>query len=387
MSQITSSHARGSQPLAFASQEPSRSVVHRNWAYPLYGAIGDRLALSHVADAYRRYPGESVTLLTRVQAHQAVVSYDLYITIPAGVRLKDYRGPASGGSELVETDLLIWRHNDALVPGMVHDYELFLQIESSVHEQIESRAWVTYPLAQLPEPLGNGTNAQERQPANGTATSQSAVPLPSFTDETTTITVITKGDYLQYLPTLYEQDQLMNQLLILLEGFWAPLEGQLTNIQDYFDPKLAPRDMLRWLVAWFDLPLTDWFADETQLRRAFIALITPYWVRDHYGRPRQFIPYRQRGTRQGLQKFIEILTGEPVEIIENSAHQFRLGAATRLGLGLTFGSDLHCPHNFLVRVAANARSKEQQLRALIEAEKPAHTTFTLEWVTTEEGVR
>lgn len=373
--------------MAFAIQEQSRTVSPRNGAYPIYGAIGDRLALSHVADTYRRYRGESVTLLTRVQAHQAVASYDLYIVIPPGVRLKDYRGPASGGSELVENDLLIWRHNDALGPGMVHDYELLLQIESSVHEQVESRAWVTYPPLQLSELVGNGPNAQDLQSANGTAASQLAVPLPSVNDETTTITVVTKGDYLQYLPTLYEQDPLMNQLLILLESFWAPLEGQLANIQDYFDPKLAPSAMLRWLVAWFDLPLTDWFADEMQLRRAFITLITPYWLRDQQGRPRQFIPYRQRGTRQGLQKFIEILTGEPVEIIENSAHQFRLGPATRLGLGLTFGSDLHCPHNFLVRVAASARSKEPQLRALIEAEKPAHTTFILEWVTTEEDVR
>jgi hypothetical protein len=119
--------------------------------------------------------------------------------------------------------------------------------------------------------------------------------------------------------------------------------------------------------------------------------------------------YRRRGTRVALQRYLEILTQHPVEISERRAKNFTLGLQGRLGVGVALGKG-NVPHTFTVRVrmprvvpppglseeAAQDEVKRLEaerrglLMRLIDAEKPAHTSYQLEILpagASNDGVR
>jgi hypothetical protein len=87
---------------------------------------------------------------------------------------------------------------------------------------------------------------------------------------------------------------------------------------------------------------------------------------------------------------LEIFTGEQAEIIEHRANNFRLGPEGRLGPGIALGT-LNVPHTFTVIMPAppvseleadeeSARRETERRRiieSIIQAEKPAHTGYTL----------
>jgi hypothetical protein len=93
--------------------------------------------------------------------------------------------------------------------------------------------------------------------------------------------------------------------------------------------------------------------------------------------------YRRRGTRAGLQEYLEIYTGEKPRIVEHGARNFRLGRDARLGRDLALGTR-NQPHTFTVslRLPSLPERREQErcrtIRAIVEAEKPAHTAYTLD---------
>jgi hypothetical protein len=105
--------------------------------------------------------------------------------------------------------------------------------------------------------------------------------------------------------------------------------------------------------------------------------------------------HRRRGTKQGLQEYLETYTGGEVQIIEHRAHNFCLGADARLGPGIALGRN-NLPHTFTVilrlpPIAENQvngggsleertrreRERRRVIQAIIEAEKPAYTAYTL----------
>jgi phage tail-like protein len=196
------------------------------------------------------------------------------------------------------------------------------------------------------------------------------------TTEAAELLVLAKGRYLRYLPRIFqEQDELMGRFLMLFESFWAPIEGQIDNIPMYFDPALTPVKLLPWLASWVDLTLDDHWpeAKRRQLLRAAVSL------------------YRKRGTKRGLQEYLEIYTGAQVQISEHGARNFLLGPDARLGPGVALGT-LNMPHTFTVTVylppvdgvAATAAERERyeadrrrMIETIIEAEKPAQTSYNL----------
>jgi hypothetical protein len=113
--------------------------------------------------------------------------------------------------------------------------------------------------------------------------------------------------------------------------------------------------------------------------------------------------YRRRGTRAALQRYLEIFTQRPVEILEKRAKNLTLGSRARLGVGVALGTG-NMPHTFTVKVqlrpitpppdmdeaaaaAEVARLEKQRLELIhrmIMAEKPAHTSYRLEVVPVTE---
>jgi phage tail-like protein len=155
-------------------------------------------------------------------------------------------------------------------------------------------------------------------------------------------------------------------------------ERLLEGIQRYFDPgpdsplapgkvadyNRAPADFLAWLAGWVALTLrNDWTDDH---KRNFIAKAAQL--------------YRLRGTKAGVIQFVQTYTGgPPVEISEEGA-EFQLGVHSRIGEDTIIGGG--APFFFRVKLTnSDPRGFQKQkdmVTALIEMQKPAHTSFTLD---------
>jgi phage tail-like protein len=307
------------------------------------------VTLAHVADSSRRYPGETVTFLTRVEAQQALADFTLRLAVPDGLVLGETRmlpNPAGDLPQLVFLDgtrYLIWTQRN-LRSGERYEYQMGTTV------------------APTDKPL----TLSSRAVALVTDRSDGGAPL--IQAATATVEVTPQGQLLKYLPALYtEQDEFMGRFVMLFESFWQPIEERINNIHYYLDPKLTPPDLLPWLATWVDLMLDEKWPEEK--RRKLLSAMVPL--------------YRQRGTRRGLQQYLEIYTGQQAHIVEHRAHNFQLGKITRLGPSAALGKR-NVSHTFSVTLTLPPLESEEQrkerqrkIEAIIESEKPAHTAYTL----------
>lgn len=348
------------------------------------------LIISHVAATPKRYPGEVVRLHTRVTVLADVTGFTLTITIPRTLVLTTYRAEWDGGIGSLEFadggQVVRWRERNALTPGRCLDYLIEGAIDADqlvwhLPDQSPVDILSDYDATDAPtvrqDRLFLASKASVTYSADDKEESPAQMLDDQFQDETTYVTVIAKGHYLQYLPALYEQDDFMGRFLMLFESFWGPLEAQLAQVHHLFDPRLAPATLLPWLASWYDLELpTGW--SEVQ-KRAIVAQVLRL--------------YRRQGACAGLQEYIEYFSGGKVTITEYAASSFRIGRDAQLGSGLAFGS-ANRPHTFAVHITApritsrcegSLSERERNTRlaqlteliaALIDAEKPAHTVCT-----------
>ena len=309
------------------------------------------LVIAHAADFYRRYPGETVTFFTRVDVCEPLPGFTVRIGLPEGLTPGATQATPNhdgGLPQLVFVEnarYLIWKLDKAVRPGERYEYQLEATIASTdLDRSLTSRAVAT---------------ATIRSDGAG---------LPVFQADSVTVTVLAKGRYLKYLPALYtDQDDLMGRFLMLFESFWEPIEDRIDNIHYYFDPRMTPSDLLPWLATWVDLVLDEQWPDEK--RRQLLSAMVPL--------------YRCRGTRHGLQRYLEIYTGQPARIAEHRAHNFVLGAITRLGPSAALGKH-NVSHTFDVTLRlppaeneSKRHERRRKIEAIIESEKPAHTAYTL----------
>jgi phage tail-like protein len=174
--------------------------------------------------------------------------------------------------------------------------------------------------------------------------------------------------YLQYLPAIYSENEFMGRFLKIFEDVLTPVEQTINQIPLYFDPKLAPEEFLTWLAFWLDLVLDqEWPAAR---RRRLIRHATEL--------------YQWRGTRRGLERYLEIYAGV-CPIITEHFGGIQLGEESRLGVNTILGDGrAHC---FTVRLELeeSLAVDEEKVRAIIEAEKPAHAAYELEIVSQENS--
>jgi phage tail-like protein len=306
--------------------------------------------IAHVADFSRCYPGEKVTFFTRVDVQQAIAGFTLRIAVPDGLAPGETRAiPNPDGSlpQLVFLDgarYLSWTVRRELSRGERCEFQLEATIAPTARPlALSSRAVVL-------------------------VADRSEGGAPQVQAETTTVEVAPTGRLLKYLPALYaEQDEFMGRFVMLFESFWLPIEDRINHVYYYLDPKLAPPDLLPWLATWVDLVLDEKWPEEKR-RKLLSAMV---------------LLYRQRGTRRGLQQYLEIYTGQQAHIVEHRAHNFQLGKITRLGPSAALGKR-NVSHTFSVTLtlppAANEeerKERQRKIEAIIESEKPAHTAYTL----------
>ena len=334
------------------------------------------LQIAHVAAPSKRYSGEPVTLYTRVEVAREVAGFTVRIHVPPGLVVQDYRAlqgdllpyfetavgavaPTAtavarrNGSEPAQ--FVVWQMTQRQAAGAVHEYAVDALVDTNHLDQVlHSQAWVL-----------EGVGAQATIVGR----------------EVLSIAVYGKAQYLRHLPALFEQDEFMGRFLMMIESFWQPIDQQIEQVPHYFDPQLTPPRFLPWLASWFNLALDDLWS-EAQQRRLLGAIARLY---------------RMRGTREALQQYLEIYTGGTVEIVERRARNLRLGPGARLGVGVAMGTG-NVPHSCTVRihmatvpyVDAQGRPRtpaevtvlQQQrlhtIKSIIDHEKPAHVSYTLE---------
>lgn len=149
--------------------------------------------------------------------------------------------------------------------------------------------------------------------------------------------------YINYLPQIYHTD-FTSRFIALIEALYMPILWQVENFDFYLDVKTMPPHFLNWVAGWFGISFdSTWTVEQ---RRSLIR--------------EAHTLYPRRGTKKALERLLEIYTGRTPEILDLQDDQD--------------------PFTFTVKLPVRERDVNRQLvERLIEANKPAHTTYTLEF--------
>jgi phage tail-like protein len=171
------------------------------------------------------------------------------------------------------------------------------------------------------------------------------------------------SSYVQYLPAPYQLDPFVGRFLLIFESILGPIEQTIDTVANYFDPRVAPPELLPWLASWVGIELDEHWPLE---RRRQLIL----WAARLY---------RLRGTRRGLREHLRLYTGRTPLIVENF-DGVRLGEDAMLGVSTQIGSDSPRAHALRVTVFADPSDSvdERIVRQIIELQKPAHVAYTFE---------
>ncbi len=345
------------------------------------------IALSHVADFTRRYPGEMVSFYTRVRMRAAApgpgaraslptLQTQVRVALSAGLILDTYE-------VLVGPDDMPWITVDDGANNLIWRVDLPPQARATGDDWLEYRVQARVAPGQDDRLLTSRAIVTAALPVHAQSPQNHAAET-LYVEETATIAVAARGRYLRYLPALYRDDELMGRLLMLFESFYGPIEQHIGCLDLYFDPQFTPPEVLPWLASWLDLVLDERWPEAR--RRALLRAAAKL--------------YRRRGTRRGLEEYLEIYTGVRPRIVEHRAHNLQLGPEARLGQGVALGR-ANLPHTFTVTLCLSPdhllrpqdagsrpapggedvdeaeRRLVRRIRAIIDAEKPAHTHYTV----------
>ena len=147
------------------------------------------------------------------------------------------------------------------------------------------------------------------------------------------------------LPGIYHTD-FMSRFLALFEATELPIMWTIDHFNLFLSPGTSPDAFLSWLANWFEI-VFDATWSEAQ-RRTLLKEASPI--------------YSRRGTRWALSRVLEIYLGQPPEIIEFQ--------------------DAKDPYTFTVKLPVRLGQVSRELLVqMIDASKPAHTNYNLEFRT------
>lgn len=164
------------------------------------------------------------------------------------------------------------------------------------------------------------------------------------------------------LPAIYAADDFAQRLLAALDTVVAPVHVTLDNLWAYLDPQLAPADFVDWLGGWV---AADAAIDAPAARREAVR--------------RAVELHRVRGTGQGLAEQVRMAFGVTAEVVDSGGTTWSLTPGAELP-----GSP---EPSMTVRVHPTGGNPvpAARLRELIEANRPAHVTYTVEILSAAPG--
>ena len=173
-----------------------------------------------------------------------------------------------------------------------------------------------------------------------------------------------RSKLLAYLPGVFsegEESDFLARYLLIFETIVDGVDRQLGALPAFFAPDTAPESFLPWLASWVGLVVEDGWPEER--RRAVLARATDL--------------HRWRGTLRGLREHLQLYTGVEPEIVERGSG-LTLGPKSRLGHQTVLGRGDR-PYHFsvVIRVPDPTALDRFRLRAIVEAQRPAHTTYAL----------
>jgi len=160
------------------------------------------------------------------------------------------------------------------------------------------------------------------------------------------------------LPGLYAGDEFAGRFLAGLDAVLAPVLATLDCLPAYIDPRLAPADFLRWLAGWV------------------AANIDPDWpvARQREAVGRAVALHRWRGTRHGLSEEISLACGVEPEIEDNG------GVSWSASPGSPLPGSAEPALTVRLRVPDQQAGVVERVRAVVEANRPAHVPYRIEVV-------
>ena len=148
--------------------------------------------------------------------------------------------------------------------------------------------------------------------------------------------------YVDYLPSIFAENDFLGRFLLIFESIWEPLEHRQDHMEMYVDPATCPASFLTWLASWFDMDVGAHWPENR--------------VRDLLGQAMDL--YQWRGTRYAMARLIELWTGVSPEIEESPTQPFVF--------------------NVRMRPEPGSPIDKQLVEDLLRAHKPAHAGFVLE---------
>jgi phage tail-like protein len=170
------------------------------------------------------------------------------------------------------------------------------------------------------------------------------------------------------LPEIFRRtiqpNSLLDALLAVMEGLPTPSEDVLENIDHFFDPYRTPERFVHFLAAWVDLtPLLRNVSEEAD--QEVLALpVGSGWLRELIAAAAEMAQWR--GTRHGMQRFLETATGLSGYEIDEHVSDDSTGEIL--------------PYHIRVRAPQAAKRFQPLVEKLIEMEKPAYVTYRLEFL-------
>jgi phage tail-like protein len=185
----------------------------------------------------------------------------------------------------------------------------------------------------------------------------------------------------ELLPAIYRRSDATGrnttrEVTWLFEHLFGGINDRLDEIHRYFDPRDCPDEFLPFLASWTAMVVDiDW---PVQKKRAIIL--------------RAVELYSLRGTRKGLQLFLEIFTGHRPKIIENEwpFRGFRIETEGLIGIDSIILPPVQIARCFIVEMPVKFQDLSSdmvvRIHNIIMMEKPANTHYYLRFAAeTGEG--
>lgn len=171
-----------------------------------------------------------------------------------------------------------------------------------------------------------------------------------------------RHSFMAYLPAVFQEDAssaaFLERFLALFETFYLDVEQRIDTISRYFDPDLTPRDFVPWLSSWLGQDHDDMWSEEQ--RRELIRRAPEM--------------YAERGTRTGLEKMMQLYTGEKPIIVEYFQVREMLQRPDLKALVSSLYTDN--PYSFSVLVSHHCVRTERDrmaLQKILDDQTPAFT--------------
>jgi len=184
----------------------------------------------------------------------------------------------------------------------------------------------------------------------------------------------------ELLPAIYRRSDptgrnTVRELCWILEHIFGGINDRLDEIHRYFDPRECPDEFLPFLASWTAMIVDlDWPVEK---KRAIIL--------------RAVELYGMRGTRKGLQLFLEIFTGHRPKIIENEwpFKGFRIETEGLIGIDSIILPPVHIARCFIVEMPVKfvdvSPDMVVRIHNIIQMEKPANTHYYLRFSSESSG--